>query len=466
MAGIVETTGNKGEKIIIVEDSPTQAEQLKHILERRSYGVSIARDGKAALAVMEAERPALIISDIIMPKMDGYELCRRIKSHLEWCNIPIILLTSLSDPQDVIKGLECGADNFITKPFDEDELVSRIGYLLANRYEKAECAAQPDLKIAFAGQEYAITAGRRQILDLLLSTYETAIHKNNELIRARDELNGMNDQLEERVRERTAKLSRTMELLRAETAERVRTAEELCNKDRIMMQQGRQAAMGEMIGNIAHQWRQPLNTLGLHIQKLELFYELGSFSKELLTDTVGESMLLIDHMSQTIDDFRDFFRPEKEKTNFNVNEVIRKTMTLVEDSLKSQMISVDIETEDDAQVNGYPNEYSQVIVNILMNARDAFYERKIDDGRIAIKTFADDGKAVVTITDNAGGIPGEIIEKIFDPYFSTKGPDKGTGIGLNMAKNIIETNMNGRLTARNTGDGAEFKIETERFPAS
>ncbi|MGD0584884.1 MAG: response regulator [Oryzomonas sp.] len=459
MVGIGEAIGSVGERIIIAEDSPTQAEQLKYILERRSYGVSIARDGKAALAMMEAESPALIISDIVMPEMDGYELCRRIKSHLEWCNIPIILLTSLSDPQDVIKGLECGADNFITKPYDEDELVSRIKYLLANRYEKDECAAQPDLKIAFSGQEYAITAGRRQILDLLLSTYETAIRKNNELIRARDELNGMNDQLEERVRERTAELSRTMELLRAETAERLRTAEELRHKDRIMMQQGRQAAMGEMIGNIAHQWRQPLNTLGLHIQKLELYYELGSFSKELLTDTVSESMFLINHMSQTIDDFRNFFKPEKEKTNFNVNEVIRKTISLVEDSLKAQMISVDIDTEDDVQVNGYPNEYSQVIVNILMNARDAFCERMIDDGRIAIKSYVDDGKAVVTITDNAGGIPGEIIEKIFDPYFSTKGPDKGTGIGLNMAKNIIETNMNGRVTVRNIGNGAEFRIE-------
>jgi C4-dicarboxylate-specific signal transduction histidine kinase len=274
-----------------------------------------------------------------------------------------------------------------------------------------------------------------------------------------DELNDINEQLEERVGERTAELSRTMELLRAETAERLRTAEELRHKDRIMMQQGRQAAMGEMIGNIAHQWRQPLNTLGLQIQKLELYYELGSFSKEFLADTVGESMLLINHMSQTIDDFRNFFKPEKEKTNFNVNEVITKTVSLVEDSLKAQMISVDIETEDDDQVDGYPNEYSQVIVNILMNARDAFYERKINGGRITIKSYDEDGKAVVIITDNAGGIAENIIEKIFDPYFSTKGPDKGTGIGLNMAKNIIETNMNGRLTVRNTGNGAEFRIE-------
>ncbi len=184
-----------GEMILVVEDSPTQAEQLRYMLEKHRFRVSVARNGSEALVLIREAQPALIISDIVMPEMDGYELCRRIKNHDEFCNIRIILLTSLSDPMDVIRALECGADNFITKPYDEKFLVSRIGYLLENRYDAQDCAALPELKITFAGREFAITSSRHQILDLLLSTYEAAMRKNQELIRARDELNELNDQL-------------------------------------------------------------------------------------------------------------------------------------------------------------------------------------------------------------------------------------------------------------------------------
>lgn len=239
----------------------------------------------------------------------------------------------------------------------------------------------------------------------------------------------------------------------------IKKAEEsLRQNDRIMMQQSRQAAMGEMIGNIAHQWRQPLNVLGLYIQQLLFYYNQGEFSKELLEKNTDECINLINHMSRTIDDFRDFFKPEKEKTTFDVNQVIRQTISLIEESFRSQNISIVMHLEEDLWVNGYPNEYAQVIMNIIVNARDAASELVADNARIIVKSFREAHKAVVTITDNAGGIPVELFDKIFDPYFTTKGPDKGTGIGLYMAKNIIETGMNGKLTARNTGDGAEFMI--------
>jgi hypothetical protein len=230
-------------------------------------------------------------------------------------------------------------------------------------------------------------------------------------------------------------------------------------KDQMLILQGRQAAMGEMINNIAHQWRQPLNTLGILIQGLPLFYDSAKFSKEYLKENSNQCMELIQHMSRTIDDFINFFKPDKEAVFFSVNQVIENTLTLIDKSFKAEKISIDYHKEGDPLVTGYPNEYSQVLLNILMNARDVLTAKKVADALISINLFTERDRSVVTVTDNGCGIPNEIIDKVFDPYFTTKGPDKGTGIGLFMSKSIIEKNMGGRLMVCNTGQGAEFRIE-------
>jgi C4-dicarboxylate-specific signal transduction histidine kinase len=142
-----------------------------------------------------------------------------------------------------------------------------------------------------------------------------------------------------------------------------------------------------------------------------------------------------------------------------VNEVIAHTLSLIEDGFRDQMISISFCSEGDPTISGYPNEYAQVLLNILMNARDVLIERNAPAAKISLHAFTEDGKTVVTIGDNAGGIDEEIIDRLFDPYFTTKEPDKGTGIGLFMSKTIIENNMAGSLTVRNAGDGAEFRIE-------
>jgi len=265
-------------------------------------------------------------------------------------------------------------------------------------------------------------------------------------------------EMEQRIADRTGELSRALADLQTQTDERMRIVEELRKKERMLAQQSRQAAMGEMIGNIAHQWRQPLNALGLTIQQLPLYYQLGEFSKEVLDTGVRKSMTLIQHMSRTIDDFRDFFSPDKERTDFRVHQAVARTVELVKDSLTERHIALEIACQDDTVASGFPNEYSQVLLNILINARDAFDARATENPLIRIVTAADNGRAVVTVTDNAGGIPAEILDNIFDPYFSTKGV-QGTGIGLYMSKTIIERNMGGVLSVRNTGDGAEFRIE-------
>ena len=247
--------------------------------------------------------------------------------------------------------------------------------------------------------------------------------------------------------------------LQEETAERLHTLESLREKEKMLIQQSRQAALGEMIGNIAHQWRQPLNTLGLAVQSIKMMHDLGECTTDFISDSVEKSMALIHYMSKTIDDFRDYFRPDKDKTEFGLSEVLASTLLLVGDSFKHQQVVIEVITEQTPVILGYRNEFAQSLLNILNNARDALTERSIENPRVKVTLSSAGGRAVITVADNAGGIPKEIIDKIFDPYFTTKGPQAGTGLGLFMSKAIIEKNLGGRLTVRNTGDGAEFRIE-------
>jgi PAS domain S-box-containing protein len=253
---------------------------------------------------------------------------------------------------------------------------------------------------------------------------------------AEDALRKLNEELDTRVAQRTL---------------------ELRQKDQLMIQQSRHAAMGEMIHNIAHQWRQPLNALGLTVQRLQFYYELGEFDKDLLDQSVESSMLLIQHMSKTIDDFRDFFKPDKEPEEFTVSQVVQRTLKLIEASFENSQIRIVCDSLEDITVTGYPNEYSQVILNILNNAKDALLVREIADPVVTIAARAEAGRSVLTISDNAGGIAEDILPKVFDPLFTTKGP-QGTGIGLFMAKTIIERSMSGEVTVRNAEAGAEFRI--------
>ncbi len=168
-------------EILIAEDSPTQAAQLAHLLEERGYAVSATANGREALALMERRRPSLVISDILMPELDGYGLCRAIKAEERFKDVPVMLVTTLSDPEDVIRGLECGADNFIRKPYDEKYLLSRIEYLLMNLELRKSQKMQVGVEINLGERRHFITAERQQILDLLISTYEQAVQINSEL---------------------------------------------------------------------------------------------------------------------------------------------------------------------------------------------------------------------------------------------------------------------------------------------
>jgi PAS domain S-box-containing protein len=198
--------------ILIVEDSKTQAEQLKFLLEKNHYTVITAENGRKALALFENYIPSIVISDICMPEMDGYELCKKIKELNNEQEIPVILLTSLSEPEDVLQGLDCGADNFITKPYKDDYLLSHIQQVIASHYLYHSERVRVGIEIMFGGKRRLISANQQQMLTLLISTYEAAVIKNQELIRTQEELRTMNDQLEEMVEIRTEELTTSQKI--------------------------------------------------------------------------------------------------------------------------------------------------------------------------------------------------------------------------------------------------------------
>ncbi|WP_139488575.1 PAS domain-containing sensor histidine kinase [Brevibacillus dissolubilis] len=223
-------------------------------------------------------------------------------------------------------------------------------------------------------------------------------------------------------------------------------------KDHLLIHQSRFAAVGEMIGHIAHQWRQPLNSIGLIIQDVKEAYEYGEIDQEYLEESTRESMRLIKHMSDTIDDFRNFFNPNKEKYVLSPAEMVRRGVSIFNPEIKHGEINVTYDIQDDLRIVGNPNEFNQVLLNFFQNSKQAFQERKTQEKEIHIVGFEYCGQVVIQFEDTAGGIPEEIIGKVFDPYFTTK--QEGTGIGLYMCKTIVEENLGGKIAATNTERGA------------
>lgn len=254
--------------------------------------------------------------------------------------------------------------------------------------------------------------------------------------------------------------SQQLEELNQSLEQRIDQAiQELRNKDELLIQQGRLAAMGEMINNIAHQWRQPLNNIGLIVQNLQFSFKAGTLTTTIMNRDIATTMQLLQQMSGTIDDFRNFFSHDKIVQTFQVNEAIRRSLNFMLPVLKSNNVEVRCTEECEVQADGYPGEYTQAILNILTNAKDVLLERAVAEPCIDIRIFSDKaGRSVVVIGDNGGGIAPEVLPRIFDPYFTTRKKGEGTGIGLFMSKIIIEKNMGGRLTVRNRDGGAEFRI--------
>lgn len=228
-------------------------------------------------------------------------------------------------------------------------------------------------------------------------------------------------------------------------------------KENLLIQQSKMAAMGEMIGNIAHQWRQPICAVSAIMMNIKWTAIEQGANRTFLDERIKEANEQLKYMSQTIDDFRIFFKPNKDKEFFDLKKEVKKAFNILKASLENQNINLQIFSKTQIVAFGYANEFSQVILNLISNAKDVLIERKIKNPRIEIYIYNDEKNIFCEIKDNGGGIKNEIIDKIFEPYFTTK-DRHGTGIGLYISKEIIHNHMKGILKVENIKEGANFVI--------
>jgi len=359
--------------VLIVDDVKENVDILVELL--KEHDLITALDGKTAIDIVNHEDIDLILLDIMMPNMDGFEVCRILKDDESKSYIPIIFLSAKDKHEDVQKGFELGAVDYITKPFNPTELLARVDtHLRLRAYEK---------------------------------------------------------DLEKKVKEGIEKNK---------------------IKEQMIYQQSKQAALGELLMHIAHQWKQPLASLAsINLINKAKIKEGATISQDDYVKSIEKSEDLIMFMSDTIDTFKNFYKPSTKTESFFISECILNILSIVEATFYFDNIPIYLISHEEEETYANENEFSQVIFSILNNARDIFKLREIKNPEIHITIE----NKKISIKDNGGGIKQELIDDIFLPYVSTY---DSQGIGLYIAKNIIEKN-DGIITASNDEDGAIFSIE-------
>ena len=282
--------------------------------------------------------------------------------------------------------------------------------------------------------------------DLKVGKLSSRLHATaqaGELKLLKDVVNAMIDNLESKINEEILK----------------RTEQE-----KLLIQQSKLASMGEMIGNIAHQWRQPLGEMSAVLMNIQVRYEFGDFDRAFLIESIQQCNKINAYMSGTISDFQNFFKPSKEKEVFEISEACQRSIAILQSSLKYHGIEFFFDISAKMEVFGYPNEFAQALLNILSNAKDVLSEREVSKPFIRLYLKKGYKYILIVIEDNGGGIAPEHMDRIFEPYFTTKYAKQGTGIGLYMTKMIIENNMGGIINVKNTDSGVTFTIKLPSAP--
>ncbi|MDD2852298.1 MAG: hybrid sensor histidine kinase/response regulator [Desulfuromonadaceae bacterium] len=422
--------------VLIVEDSYSARQLLRITFQHYGCTVIEAQDGEDGFAQAARHTPDIIISDALMPRMDGFQLLRALKADPELKSIPFIFYSSTyTGDKESELALSLGAEAFVPKPTEPDELWEKTSAIMKEWEARQRRPAHP--AIDESDEQYL-----REYSRIVASKLEEKVQELEDAlslrIQAEEQLRRLNAGLEERV---------------ALEVEKNR------EKDRIMAHQGRLVAMGEMLSNISHQWRQPLNNVSLIVQNLLMECEEGTLSSDSCRSYVSECLKALTYMSRTIDSFRVFYHPDQERRLFALHSAVADTISLVREELEYNGINIETVGDKDSFVNGYKNEFSQVLLNIVVNAKEAILRQQPAVPHIEIVCSQKEEKALITVSDNGGGIAPEHTDKIFDPYFTTKFKSQGTGVGLYMAKMIIERHMGGRISVTNSAVGAEVVIE-------
>ena len=391
-------------RVLVVEDSVTQAEELRLILESDGYEVVTAPDGAAGLEQFAAASFDVVLTDIVMPNMSGYELCRKIKTDRRSRDVPVIIVTTLSDPMDIIQGLEAGADNFITKPYEPEQLLNRIAGILESRRMRQEGALRVGVEILFMGKKFMITSDKQQVLDLLVSTFEDVVRKNDELVASKTALEAANKELE------------------------------------------------TFSYSVSHDLRAPLRSISGFSQALLADYaeKLDEQGLDYLTRIQGS----VRRMGELIEDLLSLSRVTRagiRKRTVDLSTMAREVASELQARAPERPVDVDV--EDGLSVLADPGLLRAVLENLLGNAwkLTAQVTAKIQVGRIQGAN-----EPVYFVRDNGVGFDMNYASKLFAPFqrLHSDREFQGTGIGLATVQRIIHRHR-GRIWAQAAvGQGA------------
>ncbi|GGB93415.1 hypothetical protein GCM10011572_14280 [Pseudoduganella buxea] len=441
-------------EILIVEDSPTQAERLRRLIQSVKYRARVAGNGRLALEAIHERKPHLVLSDIVMPEMDGYDLCRAIKADAGLRDIPVILVTSLNDPKDIIRGIECGADNFIRKPYAEDYLLNRIGHMLVNQKLRKNQNMEVGIALYLGEQKHFINAERQQILDLLISTYEQAVQVNSELQARERQVIELNMRLAHHAGQLET-INREIALKNLELAEASRMK-------------------SAFIANMSHELRTPLNAIigftGALLMKLP-----GPLTTEQdkQLNTIRSSAR---HLLSLINDILDVAKIEAGKVTLSietvqcqnlVNEVAETLRPLatqkglaLEVRLEAQPVSLDTDRRA----------LTQILINLANNAIK-FTEKGTVRISLAMGTREDGSKTVeFSVADSGAGIRTEDQAKLFQAFSQLDSTStrhaEGAGLGLYLCQNLSNVLGGSLYFTSEFGKGSVFTLAMKAGPGA
>jgi signal transduction histidine kinase/DNA-binding NarL/FixJ family response regulator len=493
---------SKINKILYVEDEKKAQNELSEVLELFCNKLFIANNGIDGLEIYKKELPDLVISDIKMPKMNGIEMVKHIEE-LDY-DVHIIFTTAFSDTDYFLEAIELQVDGYLLKPINLKQLRKKIDKInkkieLENiveekkQYSKDILDAHNSLSIVTDGKNFK--SYNKKFLEFFGYKNESDIYKDfscicekfvyyscKECLSKENELTWIENILENsnnihkvkmidknniehifiiNIKETTYNQDKHYIVVFSDVTQLERLHEDKLKKEIILAEQQKMASMGNMIGNITHQWRQPLNVISSTMSSIKFKYEMNKLDIEKMIDDVSRVGELTHYLSETIDTFRNFIKEKKVFTQILIQDRIDLALKIVEPVLKDNYIETrkEIDYSKPIYVSLVLGEFIEVLINIINNAKDAIVENRVEDRWIKLKLEEKDTNILITVEDNGKGIPVDIINNIFEPYFTTKDADIGTGLGLDMSYNIVVNSLNGKLYVENSEHGAKFFIE-------
>ncbi len=472
-------------RVLVIEDSPTQAQQISMVLEDAGFTVETQPDAERGLRRLSVGGIDVVLSDLHLPGDSGFVLCRRVKANPALRGTPIVVCTSEADPVNVLRGLEAGADGFITKNRPPEEIVGCVRRALA-RPPSADGAIGPATAVGFLDHRFEISAGREQLLDVLVSAFEDVVHLNERFQASTAALRGLNRELEERNRE----LQRLADSERKAHEERKRVESQLVQAEKL-------SALGQMVAGVAHEVNNPLAfvinnlaVLGRDVASLQemigLYEQVVNASEadrsdslsrvrerseeielpyliENLGKLIGRTCAGVKRIQQIVADLRDFARlDENDLKTVDLNDSIATTVAFIQSRAHDRQVFLETRPEPLPAVTCYPGKINQVVFNLVVNAIDACQP----GGQVTVATRqADEGEGVqILVSDNGSGITRDVLGKIFDPFFTTKPQGQGTGLGLSTSYGIVQSH-GGRIDVESVvGEGSRFIVELPRVP--